>query len=295
MTPVTNADGGEGDTGQPADYFDPAPEMPTNKQTSLKVESIHVLTDDFAVVTPKDGSDLSPNVPLSQLARFLNHHVDGPVETLLIGNDKDKRCEELLPRLLDNVRPERFHFEIIIMRDYFRHLPWPTIKRVYDSEQMMRTKCHYFANLQLPRGVDSRAFLMELGSLREADRLFIFPNHVARTPRFTNSALLEWLKKRERIELKLPKWYMTGGTDALVTALNRDFASSTQKQGYYVGIFCPGADMDGLVDRETLFNNVTGEKLEVFGALEPQLMMEFGRVSTVFVWRTGRDEPLAFA
>lgn len=177
------------------------------------------------MATKLDGSSLTPVIPLYQLAQFLNNHVDGPVEAFpLVSESADPYWEELLPELLDKVRPERFHFVSISLQGFFRHLPWSTIKRVFNSEQMMRTREFRLDDLQLPRGVDPSALLSELGAIRECERLYIIPRAVAGLPRFRNLALLVWLKRIRRVpvkevELKLPRECLTDGIQSLVASL----------------------------------------------------------------------------
>jgi len=225
----------------------------------------------YAMVTKLDGSTLTPVVPLYQLAQFLNNHVDGPVEAFpLVSETADPMWEELLPQLLNEVRPERFHFVSISLQGFFRHLSWPTIKRIFNSEQMMRTKEFRFDDLQLPRGVDPSAFLMELGAVRRCERFYIIPREREDVvlPRFPNAVLLEWLKLKrvviqKEIELKLPRECLADGIHSLVALLKEDFASRrTRGHGYYTSIICPDTDLSG-VREQTLFNRVTKQVLHV--------------------------------
>jgi hypothetical protein len=202
----------------------------SNWPTKLRLQ--YILADarhGFSLVTRTDGSSVEPLVPFDQLAHFLNSHVDGAVETLGLSNDLDPKWEEILPQLLNDVRPEHFLFESISLKGFFRHLSWPAVKRIFGSEQMMRVKDFRFDCLQLPRGVGPRAFLMELGAVRECEQLIVYPvesgRAVANMPRFSNADLLEWLRLKEgkvlqnEIEVKLFDENLAEGVQSLVHAL----------------------------------------------------------------------------
>jgi len=271
----------------------------SNWPRSLKVAMVILRPEnDYVMVVKKDWRVLSPNVPLNQLSRFLNGHVDGVVERLVIDCDVPggRWNEEMLPRMFDTVRPERF--ETISLHGFFRHLPWPTVQRVFDSEQMMRAKSLIFNDLRLPCGVEPRAFLQELDAVRECGSLSIHLNCVANPPRFSNAVLFEWLKMKER-DVSLPQEYLADGVKSLVAFLKEDFEAdlpswtgfiqafvahfkkdskmATQRHGYTVKIRCQ--DVKGVVRSETLTNAATGEKLDVSVDVDPKGNGEFSLVT----------------
>src|SRR5687768_1349241 len=90
----------------------------SNWPRALSVEMIltHVKRG-YAEVELLDGSDLSPVVPINQLAQFINNHVEGSVRRIRLQ-------EELLPMLHANVRPQRFNFHVMSLDFCFRQLPW---------------------------------------------------------------------------------------------------------------------------------------------------------------------------
>jgi len=196
---------------------------PSNWPKKLRLRGIIVLDlAGCAKVAKQDGSDLSPNVPLDQLARFLNHHVDEANELMMVGNDEmGIRHEECLPQLVETVRPERFTFESVMLTNYFHLLPWPTVERVYNSENMSRVKSHKFNLLQLPPGVDPRAFLMELRAIRECEKLIVYSTSTTYPPQFTNAMLFEWIKLRERKDVSLPVWFLADPIQHFVDMLGK--------------------------------------------------------------------------
>jgi len=272
----------------------------SNWPSSLKVAKVILRPEnDYVVVRlKKDWSVLRPSVPRNQLSRFLNGHVDGVVEHLVIdcGVLGERWNEEMLLRLFDTVYPERF--EMITLEGFFRHLPWPTIQRLFDSEQMMRAKSLIFNDLRLPRGVEPRAFLQELDAVRECENLVINLDRVARPPRFSNVVLFEWLMLKER-DVSLPQEYLADGAKSLVAFLKEDFEAdlpswtgfiqalfkkdskaATQRHGYAVKIRCQNTDMTGVMRSETLINAATGEKLEVKVYVYP-----YGKFSMITITR----------
>lgn len=158
----------------------------SNGPKKLKLDGIGVHGDEgYATVSKESGGKLTSVVPLDQLSQFLNHHVQDPVATFNLG-DADPQWEELLPHLLKKVHHERFNFTSFTMYDFFRHLSWPTLKRVFPDKD---------------RAVDN-------------------------WPRFSYTALLEWLKSKagreelhEYVMLILFRESLADGMHSFVTAI----------------------------------------------------------------------------
>jgi len=268
----------------------------SNWPTALRIAAIYTIPDkNYATVLKKDGSMLSPVVPLSQLSSFLNHHVEGSAVCTL---DIVAECGQgkLLLRLLNEVLPQKFNFEGITMDRFFhRLLPWTTAVRIFNSEQMMRTKSLSFRSLRLPPDVDPRMFLMGLSAVRECNRLSIhdpYAHDGVVVPQFPSAAVIEWLNSKEAEEecavLDLSQGYFAEGVLEFVSLLKKDFVKATLRHKYHVRIICPDIDTRLMNCGGLLFNPATGEELSVKVGEDPEAVALVGgrrSLNSVTVWR----------
>ncbi len=100
----------------------------------LRIDQLHVYLGDDLAVAVINGATLKPYIPLDQLARCLDDHVQGAVDVLTFrGGDG---LEDGVPRLLDEMTvPGRLHMDFLNFTDFFP-LPLVSIERILDGRTL---------------------------------------------------------------------------------------------------------------------------------------------------------------
>jgi hypothetical protein len=213
--------------------------MPAHYRTSnwprgirlLSLEVVFAQKSGFAKALKMDGTELRPRVPVNQLARFLNDHVEGTVLQIKFCLDPDSEMESELPKILSQVDRARLRSFRIQMTGFFRHLQWtPTVKQLFDG-RVMRARSFEFVYFHLPASATANAFL-KLPAIRDCETL-TFYLHDDRAPddyssslddiRFSAGSLVSWLKAKDDggCSLKLPSGYLAGGIKGFLDALKQ--------------------------------------------------------------------------
>jgi hypothetical protein len=193
----------------------------SNWPVRLRINHLYVhLSEGYAAAMKNDGTMLKRNIPLDQLAQFLNYHVEHMMELFLVG-----RPQAMLLRLLDEVTvPGRLHVNALNFTDFF-HLPWAGIKRILDGRTLRANKIDFY-RLQLPSGVDANK-LLQLPAVRECTRLefFLYTRYVRQLPGlpplFKNAALVEWVKRSDDRSLEIARDYLSSGLLSFLDALKK--------------------------------------------------------------------------
>jgi len=155
----------------------------------------------------------------------------------------------------------------MVLRGFFHHLSWAQIQLVFNER--IRCKDLRLVDVQLPDRVKGDV-LFELGTLRECDSPYLRRVHSAMLGvtsaefglRFSNSAVLDWLKAKGQRGMELPHVYFANGLDSFLAAVRKDFHVAKTRQAFNMIIDCienSAADCVSSVIKE----NRLGEQLEI--------------------------------